>query len=184
MGLDITHYKISEKSEADSTICIVEGQGQASPLEKFSAHAYIVEQPFVDWSVLFQARALELGDYVEESVIAEPGLDFVTFRFERHPSAPAHLPIFVDFDKPHDGFGDLPIRMVSEQTLDIAEVGYLGGAAVTRDFYNNFEAHEIIVEKSRAEMLGGFIEPGARQRFQDEFLDNWVEGWSFIKVWY
>jgi hypothetical protein len=200
MGLDIFHAHA--KHEADTTFCSVgDFLSQLTPLRSyFKEH----ENPHIDWEKMFADRGLVYRDHRVVSRVSDGrhtcfffvDADAVGFQhpiravFSDEQRSPL-LPKFMKRSKfqlpasrhaPHF-FGPFDMTMKTETVIFYDVAGYQRGG-VSDEFYRHFRPDDVTCVKDHAYAIYQSAIPEAQQNFKRNFLDNWIEGRSFVLISY
>jgi len=200
MGLDIYHAQA--KREIDNRFFRVEmDSGELTPLQPYFQ---IHENPHIDWKKMFADRGMVYDRY-RVMTRATDGrhncfifVDADAVGFD-HPiravfSDEWHFPLLPEFMRrsqfrvpgsrkaPHF-FGPFEETMKAETVIFYDLAGYQRNG-VSEEFYRRFRPDDVTCLEDRVEGIYQMTAPELRAEFKRTFMDNWVDGRSFVIISY
>lgn len=200
MGLDLLH--VHAKQETDKNFYTADNfLRELKPLQSyFRKHA----NPHFDWAKMFAERGLVYENYRIISRATDGKhtcfffVDADAVGFD-HPIRCAFsderqfqlLPKFMQRSKfrfpgsrqaPHF-FGPLATVMKTETVIFYDVVGYQRNG-VSEEFYHYFRPDDVTCLEHRVEGIYQTTVPELREDFKRTFMDNWIDGRSFVIVSY
>jgi hypothetical protein len=200
LGLDLFH--VHAKHEADEKFCRVGNFfDELTPLRSyFQEH----DNPHINWEKMFAERGLVYRDYRVMSRAFDGKctcfffVDADAAGFQ-HPiravfSDESRFPLLPKFMKrskfdmpaarkaPHF-FGPFEMVMKTETVIFYDVAGYQRNG-VSDEFYHHFRPDEVTCLEHRVYAIYQSTIPEAREDFKRKFLDNWIEGRSFVLISY
>ena len=200
MGLDILH--VYAKHEADEKFCRVDDfLNELTPLQGyFQEH----ENPHIDWEKMFAERGLVYQNYrvmgrsTDGKYTCFIFVDADAVGFD-HPiravfSDEWQFPLFPKFmrrskfrlpasRKAQHFFGPFATAMKTETVIFYDVVAYQRNG-VSEDFYYHFRPDDVTCLEHRVEGIYQSTNLEARENFKRTFMDNWIEGRSFVIISY
>jgi hypothetical protein len=200
MGLDI--YHAHAKREVDRRFCRVDPF--IDEMQLLRPYIQRHESPSIDWERMFSARGLECKNY-RLMVRTTDGkntcfvfADVGTVGFN-HPIRAVFsnewkfplLPKFMKQSKfrlpqsknaPHF-FGPFLTVMKSENVIFYDLVGYQRNS-VSEEFYHYFRPDDVTCLEHRVEGIYQATAPELRENFKRNFINNWIDGRSFVIISY
>jgi hypothetical protein len=201
MGLDIYHAQA--KPEVDKRFCRVDMfLNELKPLQSFFQ---IHPNPHIDWEKMFADHGLVYRNYrvlsrstdgrhncfafVDVGAVGFNHPVRVIFSDEwQLPFLPrfmrrSRLSRFPGSWKVPKHFGSFATIMKSETVIFYDLVGYHRNG-VSNDFYHSFRPDDATCLKDRVERIHQMTVPEAREGFKRSFIDNWIDGRSFVIISY
>jgi hypothetical protein len=200
LGLDI--YHAHAKSEVDGKFFTVDQHlDEMKPLKPYFQQQ---ENPHLDWERMFAARGLVHGNYRVMSMGTDGGarsfafVDADAVGFD-HPVRAVFsdewqfplLPKFLQRSRfrfpgsnraPHF-FGPFATVMKLETVIFYDVAGYQRNG-VNEDFYHSFRPDDVTCMEHRVEAIYQATVPELREEFKRTFMDNWIDGRSFVLISY
>ncbi len=200
MGLDIYHAQA--KREVDKRFLRVgEAADELQPLRSyFQTH----HNPHIDWEKMFADRGLVYRDhrvmtratdgrhncfvFVDANAVGFNHPVRAVFSDERQFPL---IPKFMQRSRfsapgwrkaPHF-FGPLETIMKSETVIFYDLAGYQRNG-VSDEFYHCFRPDDVTCLEHRVDGIYQMTAPEARQDFKRTFMDNWIDGRSFVIISY
>jgi hypothetical protein len=200
MGLDIFHAHA--KRDVDSKFYRVEDElAEFKPLQSY---IQIHQNPHLDWERMFADRGLGAERYRILSRATDGKHNCFAFADANAVGFDAPikavfsdewqfpwLPKFMQRSSlsmpgakkaPHF-FGPFATIMKSEKVIFYDIVGYQRNG-VSGEFYNCFRPDDVTCLEHRIEGIYQMTDPQLRDQFKRTFMDNWIEGRSFVIVSY
>ena len=200
MGLDILH--VYAKKDTQDNFCRVDNfLNEMKPLQGyFQEH----DNPHIDWEKMFADRGLVDKKYRIVSRASDGkhtsfffidadavGLDHpVKAVFSNEWQFPL-LPKFMQRSNfrlptarkaPHF-FGPFAMTMKTETVIFYDVAGYQRNG-VSEEFYYHFRPDDVTCLQHRVEGIYQSTIPEMRENFKRTFMDNWIEGRSFVLISY
>jgi hypothetical protein len=200
MGLDIYHAQA--KREVDEKFFRVDTV--LDELKSLRPYFQSHQNPHIDWEKMFADRGLDYGGYRVMSRATDGKYNCFVFVDADavgfgHPIRAVFsdewqlpfLPKFMQRSKfrvpgsrkaPHF-FGPFTNVMKSETVVFYDLVGYQR-KGVSDDFYSCFRPDDVICLEHRVEGIYQMTDPELRKDFKRAFMDNWIDGRSFVIISY
>ncbi|MBX9773802.1 MAG: hypothetical protein K2Y71_05255 [Xanthobacteraceae bacterium] len=201
MGLDIYHAQA--KREVDVNFFRIDGMA-SDEFRSLQPYVQVHQNPHTDWEKMFSDQGLVYGNYRavvratdgRRNCFAFVDADAVGFEapirviFSDEWQFPL-LPRFMQRSKfnvpgskkaPHF-FGPFATIMKSENVVFYDIVGYQRNG-VSDDFYQCFRPDDVTCLENRVEGIYQMTAPELREEFKRTFMNNWIDGRSFVIISY